>query len=517
MKKKKRIFGILIAALMLGSLFSGAACAQDAAAEEVPDRCTGVYVGREVSAEGKTLIARSEDQSRGAYNKLFFVQPATDNSGGVLTDAGDRQNGFSVQIPEKNLKYTTLLDAKDLGDGQYYACCMNERGLAVIATVSTAAGEEYSRIDPLKPDGEGLREAILAGLIACQAVSAEDAVRVTASYVDRYGSVEYNTLLFSDPNEAWIFEIYGGSSYAAMRLPEDQMAVFGNQVMLGWADLDAEDGWVFSPNLRACLEQLEQPARDENGRYHLAQCVEPGPRDTGSNMRTWRGQQVFAPSSVGEYSDDEFYPLLFTPESKVSVLDVMQLYGDRYEGTPFDMALPGNEGLRPIGVTCQSDVHIIQTFPELPAETCQLQWLAMGNAEHAIFVPAFSGITDTYEKYQIDNDETGVVNDSYYYVCKSVCCVAETDRPFLSQGVKDYNLAQEKQMLQEILDSIPEIGEAYAVSEENGARFVTELAMRMAEEQYNNALDLFRHLLFTQMDNLNDRADNEKKTVFSMP
>ncbi len=514
---RKRIYGFLISAVMLVSLLSGAASAQAASSEETPDKCTGVYVGKGVSAEGTTLIARSEDQGRGAYNKLFLVQEATEDSGGVLTDTGEGQNGFSVQIPEKTLKYTTLRDAQDLGDGPHYACSINERGLAVIGTVSTLASEEYSRIDPLKPDGEGLRETILPGVIACQAVSAEDAVHITASYVDRYGSAECNTLLFSDPDEAWIFEIYGGSSYAAMRLPDDQMAVFGNQVMLGWADLDAEDGWVFSRNLRACLEKLEQPVTDENGCFHLAQCIEPGPRNPMSNMRAWRGQQLFAPSSVGEYSDDTFYPLLFTPESKVSVLDVMQLYGDRYEGTPFDMALPGNESLRPIGVTRQSDVHIVQTFPELPAETCQLQWLAMGNAEHAIFVPAFSGITDTYEKYQIDNDESGVINDSYYYLCKSICSVAETDRPFLSQGVKDYNLAQEKQMLQEILDSIPKVKEAYAVAEEDGAQFVTELAMRMAEEQYNNASDLFGHLLFTQMDNLNDRVNDEGKTVFAMP
>ena len=195
----------------------------------------------------------------------------------------------------------------------------------------------------------------------------------------------------------------------------------------------------------------------------------------------------------------------------------MQLFGDRYEGTSFDMALPGNESLRPIGVTRQSDVHIVQTFPELPVETCQLQWLAMGNAEHAIFVPAFSGITDTYEKYRIDNTESDVVNDSYYYLCKSICSVAETDRPLLSQGVKDFNLEQETRMLAEILDSIPDIREAYALSEEDGAAFVTELAMRMADEQYQNGLDLFRHLLFTQMDNLNDRADDEGKTVFAMP
>ena len=514
-QKAKRMTAFLTAFLSLCGVVGGQA--SGASARENPEKCTGVYVGKAVSAEGTTLIARSEDQHSGAYNKMFFVHPASGDSGGVITDTGKDQNGFSVEIPARTLKYTHLLDASDVENGPFYACCMNERGVAVIGTVSTTAGEEYSGIDPLRPAGEGLREAILPGVIACQAVSAEDAVRVLAEYVDRYGSAEGNTLLFSDPDEAWIFEIYGGTTYAAMRLPEDQMAVFGNEIMLGWADLDETEGWRFSANLRSCLEKLSHPVKDEAGRYHLAQSIDPGPRNPYSNMRAWRGQQLFMPSSAEAYSDDTFYPLLFTPEEKVSVLDVMRLYGDRYEGTAYDMALPGNEGLRPIGVTRQSDVHIVQTFPELPAATCQLQWLALGNTEHAVFVPAFSGITDTYGKYRVDNDESGAVNDSFYFACKSVCSVAETDRAFLSQGVKDYNLKQEKQMLAEILDSLPAVREACESSEEDGARFVTDLAARMAEEQYANAKDLFRHLLYTQMDNLNDRPDNGEKTAFTMP
>lgn len=69
-----------------------------------------------------------------------------------------------------------------------------------------------------------------------------------------------------------------------------------------------------------------------------------------------------------------------------SVIDVMTMIADRYEGTKYDMAKKAN-------------VHIVQTFDELPVETCQLQWLAMADAKHAIFVPAFSGISDTYRKY----------------------------------------------------------------------------------------------------------------------
>lgn len=514
----RKSLALLLAAAIL-CLLSAATLGEPAAkyTEEGPEKCTSMYVGKAVSVEGTTIIARSEDQGSGAYNKLFFVQPATEQSGGVIVDTGEDQNGFSVEIPQKTLKYTYLLDATDAADGPYYASCMNELGVAVVGTVSTSVSEEYYALDPVKETGTGLRESILPGVIACQATSAEDAVHVLADYVDRYGSEEWNTLLFSDPNEAWIFEIYGGSTYAALRLPEDQMAVFGNQIMIGWVDLEETDGCVYSANLKSTLEQLANPVVDEQGRYHLAMSIDPGPRSPYSNMRAWRGHQVFAPSATGDYSDDEFYSLLFTPDEKVSVLDIMQLYGDRYEGTAYDLAIPGNEGNRAIGTTRQSDVHIIQTFAELPANTCQVQWLTMGNAEHAIFVPAFSGITDTYEKYKIDNDESGTINDSYYYICKAVCAIAESDREFLSQGVKDYNLAQEQQMLADILAALPTVQAQYAESQEAGDQYVTDLAMTMAETQYNNAQALFKKLFYVQMDNLNDRAGNARKHTFVMP
>ena len=45
--------------------------------------CTGVYVGKDVSDQGTYLIARSEDQGQGDYNKMFQVQPGTRQSAGA--------------------------------------------------------------------------------------------------------------------------------------------------------------------------------------------------------------------------------------------------------------------------------------------------------------------------------------------------------------------------------------------------------------------------------------------------
>ncbi|MCR5109256.1 MAG: C69 family dipeptidase [Lachnospiraceae bacterium] len=487
-----------------------------AAGQSEAERCTAVYVGKELCEEGTAIIARSEDMPTGVNNKLFLVYPETDHSGGFMEYYGENQNGFKVKIPKKTLRYTSLLDATECGDGPYYSSCMNECGVAVVGTVSADVGEEYAAIDPFKEEGSGIREAIIPGMIACQAVSARKGVELLADYIDQYGSEECNITLFADRDESWIMEIYGGSTYAAMKLPDDKMAVFGNQIMIDWVDLDEKEGFIFSDNLKDCLAKLKSPVKDTKGLYHLAQSIDPGPRSTYSNMRTWRGHQLFAPSSIGEYSDKEFYPLLFTPEKKVSVIDIMQLFGDRYEGTEYDMSKPGNEGNRAIGTTRQSDVHIIQTFADLPKDCCHLQWLCMGNAEHSVFVPAFSGITDTYEKYKTDTDGSIAVNDSYYFLCRSIAAIAQTDRKFLSKGVKEYNLEQEKQMLSSVMEIIPTIKTKYSVSKIQGEEFVTEFSASIAEDQYKKAQNLLQHLLYTQMNNQNDLANDENKIQFSM-
>ena len=487
--------------------------------DALPEKCTAVYVGRDVSAEGTRIIARSEDQHYSAYNKMFLVEPAKSEAGRVLVDTGDRQNNFSVPIPTDTYKYTYLLNGTGLPDGPCYASCMNEYGLAAVGTITTYVSAEYKTIDPLKKDGEGVREAILPALIACQAKNCLEAVTILGDYLAKHGSSEYNTMLFSDPESAWIFEIYGGTSWAAMKLADDQVSVFGNQIMLGCIDFDDTENWRYSENLEACLKKIKKPVKNKQGQYNLAESIDPGARDPKCNMRTWRGHQLFAPKTAGSYSNSKFYPLQFTPERKISVIDVMTLFADRYEGTKYDMSVKANQTLRSIGVTNQANVHIVQTFEELPAETCQLQWLAMADAEHATFVPAFSGIANTYKKYQIDNEREGSINDSHYYLCRKISSLAETDREYLSQGVKDYNLQEEKMMLSRILREIPKIQEAYACSGLLGEGYVTLLGEQMAEDEYKKAEDLYEHLAFTQMYNLNDRNEGKKKgkVKFEMP
>ena len=498
MKKCFRILSVVLAGAMLLSTSALA--------------CTGVYVGKDVSDQGTYIIARSEDQSQSDYNKMFMVQPRVDNVPGrtIL----DTATGFEIPLPDTTYQYTYVPDYTRGEDGMYPGSCTNEFGVSITATVSTSTCDAWREADPFVEPG--LREAILAAAVAAVATSARDAVDVLLEYVDTYGSEEGNTVMITDQNEAWIVEIYGGHHYCAMKMPDDKVAVFGNQNMIGLVDPNAtpEDGYIYSDGLFELIDQLGLAVK-EGELYHLAKSVTNNTRTDNSNMRNWGGMTILAPSLAGEYDSDEFYSLFYSPDEKVSVLDVMDIYRNRYEGTELDVNLPGNEGNRVIGTPNSSQIHILQTFPDWPAESAAINWICLGNTEHSVFIPFFSGITDTADAYKVDGDTYDA--SGAYWKFKRIDTLAELDRSLYSESVRKFWKFQEEDMYQQMLDAAPVMLEKYAESSEAGDAYVTQLGIQMAEYAMTLSDNLFAKLYTGVMHNTGRTADRVAVFLADVP
>ena len=481
--------------------------------------CTGIFIGKEVSAEGTRILARSEDQVSTIHPKRFLVKEASSQPGRSIKDTGEGWEGFSIPIPDQTYKYTLVPDFSVLKEGDYSSVCINEYGLMISATMSLVnVPEEYLKLDPLTEEGSGIREANVCEPVICQAKNCREAIQVLAGLLDTYGAAESNAVLLSDKEEAWIFEIYGGHSWAAMRLPDDKAAVIGTLIMLEWVNFDDPgDDWYVSPDLKGLLDQMPAPVIREDGCYNITETIVPGKRENLYTMRIWRLQQRLCPSSVGPFDEDFHYPLLLEPEEKVSVLDVMKFFGDRFEGTDYDMELLDWDDRKtrfPAGDTNQSSAHIIQTFSDLPDRCCQLQWLAMANADYSVFVPAFSGITDTFEKYKTDPDVDRLVDDSYYYLEKKIWGLAVSDRKRLGEGVSRFQRGQEKALLDQMLKAKARIRDMYQISDAEGDQYVTELARQTAADQYACQTRLYRRMFYHQISNCDEYLEERKP--FSM-
>lgn len=474
MKKTTKMFGAALAAAMtLGNVSALA--------------CTGMYVGKDVSADGTTIIARSEDISPSDYQKVHKVVPHVENQPGrFLEDI----NGFKMPLPATTYQYTTMSDYATAGDGMYPAVCSNEMGVSITGTVSSSPCEKWEEADPYVENG--LREAVLPAAVACCSASAKEGVENLLKLVDEYGSAEGNVVMIADQKEAWIVEIYGGHQYAAMKMPTDAVAVYGNQFMIGCVDQADTENYVFSEGLFTTIDQLGLAVK-ENGQYNLAKSVSGNSRSEGSNMRTWIGHKVLSPSTVGDYDNDTFYELFYTPDEKVTLDDVMGIYRNRYEGTQYDADLPGNEGMRAIAVSTTPETHIVQIHDDYPTQSAAVTWVAPGGAEHSVFLPEFSGITDTAAAWKTDS--AIYTENSVYWAFKKICGLADTDRTLYTQGVEDYWTLQEALMQAEMEQAGETVKALYAQDEAKGDAYVTELAAQMAEEQMANADHLYAELL----------------------
>ena len=76
--------------------------------------CTGVYIGKDVSKDGTTIVGRSEDQGSGFYSKMFKVQPRVTKSGRYYVDEGqplDNGKGyFKVKLPKTTLYIQNMVN-----------------------------------------------------------------------------------------------------------------------------------------------------------------------------------------------------------------------------------------------------------------------------------------------------------------------------------------------------------------------------------------------------------------------
>ena len=499
MKKTLRILSVLLAGTMLLSTSALA--------------CTGVYVGKDVSDQGTYLLARSEDQGQSDYNKMFLVQPRVDNVPGRFIE--DTATGFKIPLPDTTWQYTYVPDYTRGDDGMYPGSCTNEHGVSITGTVSTSTCEKWEEADPfIEP---GLREAILPAAVAAVATSARNAVDVLLGYVDEYGSEEGNTVMICDQNEAWFVEIYSGHHYCAMKMPDDQVAVFGNHNMIGLVDPKAtpEDGYIYSEGLFELIDELDLAVK-EGELYHLAKSVTGNTREPYNNMRNWGGMKLLAPSLAGDtYDNDNFYPLFYAPDEKVSVLDVMDIYRYRYEDTPIDVNLEGQEGNRVISTTNSSQIHILQTFSDWPAQCSAINWIALGNGEHTVFVPFFSGITDTAEAYKVDGDTYNP--QGAYWMFKRLCTLGQLDRDLYGNGVRAFWKQQEALMYQQMLDAAPTMLAKYAESREAGADYVTGLGIQMSEWEMKLSNNLYQKLLTCVTHNINRRTDRIETFLPDVP
>jgi len=326
------VFGLLC--LVSGDHSAAAKSERTPSGHQVFDGCTTLAIGKEASADGSVMVTHTCDGHNGRTwievvphrrheaDAKCWLSNRTDLQVTPGDTTGLRYDHWIPQVPET---YGYLWGIYPL---------MNEHQLAI--GESTFGGKEELRSD------QGLINCYeLTRLMAERCRTAREAIALADTLLARYG---YNDggecLILADKQEVWLFEVIGpgagkvGAVWAAKRVPDGHLSMNANMSRIREIDLEDPDCLV-SVNVFTTAEELGlwDPASGQPFEFCY---VYASRQSMAGRRREWRVLDLLAPSLASDPNGENF-PFSVRPDTLVSVLDLMELYEDTYEDTPFDM------------------------------------------------------------------------------------------------------------------------------------------------------------------------------------
>jgi dipeptidase len=399
-KTKKVPLVSLLVALLIAALAAGPVAA-----------CTSVVVGKSASVDGAVMTSHTCD---GAYDFRLALVPRQSHKPGEMRPVY-KGGGES---PELAAPLRKMGEIPEVAETFAYINTaypfMNENQVMMGETTIGGRNELYN--------GDGWFEIWELQRMALErAKTAREAVQIMGSLAETYGYGDYGECLtVTDPNEAWVFEIFGagplqkGSVWAAQRVPDGEVAVSANRSRIGAINLDDPANFMASPNVFETAKLMGFWDGQSPFLYNKAYGTKPSYYNA---RREWRVLSLIAPSLkldswIGEY------PFSVVPDKKVSVQDVMRINRDHYEGTEFDLtkgpaAGPfGNpnryptpktngEWERAISIFRCSYSTVLQARSWLPNAIGGIAWFAEDAAHTSTYIPLYAGITAVPESFTV--------------------------------------------------------------------------------------------------------------------
>ena len=390
------------------------------------DNCTSVIVGRKASADGSTMTSHSCD-SNSDRTWINLVPHRKYPSGSVCP----------VYLEPKNTRMPNDPDAVEVGTipqvAETYAYIntaypvINEYQLAIGETTFGGKREMVSENGLF--DCPELYRLALERTKTCR-----EAIRLIDQLTKEYGYNDWGECFtFADPYETWHFEIMGpgkgkkGAVWAAVRIPDDEIGVSANACRIRTLNLADKDHYMASDNVFSLAQELGF-WNPEMGPFEF--CYAYADRKSmGCRRREWRVLSLVAPS-LNLDPNGENFPMSVKPDKKVTVADVLAIFRNYYQDTPFDMTASlkttdrnGNQVKSPVAnpfmtgelrnllkvpgertICCARATYlqITQSRSWLPDPIGGVVWLGYDNPATTPHTPFYCGITAMPESYMVD-------------------------------------------------------------------------------------------------------------------
>ena len=455
----------------------------------LPSECTTIIIGKEQTADGSMIVARSEDwDAMEAKNYEIFED----------TDNGPREfvakdSPFRCELPEKALGYSAL-SPYNL-HGHWGSAGFNTAGVGMSATESIFSSDEVLKHDPLVENG--VAENSVFNITLPYVHTAREGVERLGMLIEKYGIAEGFGIGFVDSKEIWYLETACGHRWLACRMPKDQYFVTGNQSRFRTYDPNDKENYLASADLIEFAEKhgLYNPAQGAFD-FHEAYARDIKLDTTYNYPRVWGLQQFFSPEIKNDVTKNTF-PVFAKAAHKVTLTELRTAFRFHYDNTEHDPYLNSNpkEPYRPVSIFRTTQTHLLQVRPELPQAIGCVNYVAMGMADLGVFLPLYQGITSYPEAYTKGNGESS--DDSAYWKFRKIMVL----------GMTNYN------------KYAPIIKEAYAKFEaetDQRQREMEEEYLRIYKTQPLHAQDLLQAFSDKILNSALDLADRLQEKLFTL-
>lgn len=431
------------------------------------DHCTAFVAGPKATIDGAPLVGQTNDAEGGPGDSLVFV-PAADHIPGSMRPVLDQETGKKIgEIPQVNHTYAYSYLSYGV---------MNEHKLAFGET--TCSGRFWAA--SLAHDGTALfSNSELSKIALERCKTARCAITLMGELAVNHGGfygegtavdTGSETLVLADTAEAWVFHISADPSgksaiWAAQKVPDDKVAIIPNTWVIRTMDLTSDD-FMLSSNAKKFAQ--DYAFWDGTGEFDFAKAFSLGEYANPhyAARRMWRGYNLIAPSlsldpTLTITPTQGAYPFAVKPDKLLTVQDVITVYRDYYEGTPYSLvkdeiaAGPFNSPLRvasgdaegtfqtgawerPISIYRGNYAVLSSCSPAGHGVT----WFAPHTPHASVFAPAFtSAATKVPRSYVVDKMKS-VDRESLYWAANAVSNWAFGSN--FALAIKDIHAAQKK-------------------------------------------------------------------------
>ncbi len=483
--------------------------------------CTMVGVGKQATVNGSTIIAQSADC--GICDPTYELVPAEDHEPGdrrplhIMPQLSDGECQEKHTIPS-NYTIPEVSHTYQYFEGVFGH--MNEKQVAIAESTRGSV--------PIVQNEEALLGITELSMIALErAETAREAIKIMGSIAEKYGfngAFGGESLLVSDPNEVWLFEIVGpgpewspkpetgidpdrlGAAWAAKRVPKDEVIVMPNLPRIGEVNTE-QPNTMASTNIKTLAKELGLWT-PKNGTFKMYEAYS----NAQATPRLWVTYHALAPNKFEEYSSDlSDYPFSFKPENKLSVRDVMEVYRNNGQGTQFDNTEglaagpwenPYHRGSNRLVPYMGSEYTVINQCRDwLPDSIGGISWIAPDNAQTSTFVPIYSGVNKMPEPYTIGNHHN-FTRESAWWAHNFVGNWATLNWANMEDEIRELQNQQEKSIIEETKKVDQQAYTWYRVIGKSRAEeYVTQYTIQNSEEVVSEWWNLADKLVANYDDN----------------